>query len=78
MFGDITKCARSVNRGEYRVMEDSLAKAIKEGIGVEMEGKVIYTENSIRPKEIVVTVNKTNGESKGYTFSNEFSMRKEK
>lgn len=60
---------RSVNRGDYRVMEDHLESIIQNGGTVEMEGRIIYNETDLRPEGISIEI-KIDGEAVPIFFSN--------
>lgn len=60
---------RSVNRGDYRVMEDHLESVIQNGGTVEMEGRIIYNETDLRPEGISIEI-KIDGEAVPIFFSN--------
>ena len=60
---------RSVNRGDYRVMEDHLESVIQNGGTVEMEGRIIYNESDLRPAGISIEI-KIDGEAVPIFFSN--------
>lgn len=60
---------RNVNRGEYRVMEDRLAREIRKGKNIAMEGMVIYNKDSLRPEGILIET-LIDGAKTSYSFSN--------
>ena len=60
---------RSMNRGDYRVMEDHLESVIQNGGTVEMEGRIIYNETNLRPEGIFIELT-IDGKSIELYFSN--------
>lgn len=60
---------RNVNRGEYRVLEDRLAREIRKGKNVAMEGMVIYNKDRLRPEGILIET-LIDGAKTSYSFSN--------
>lgn len=69
-FGNLIAMKQELNQGEYKKMENDLAKAIKEGKNVSVSIEVIYDDNDTQRPSVIKVTYTIDGEKFKKTFNN--------